>query len=64
MVLLQVVEYLPTFYFGSLLLLFGVEIVTDWLLRSWYKVTKKEYVLLWATFLAVMLGAMRPIPLQ
>ena len=49
-------EYLPNFYFGSLLLLFGAEILTDWLLRSWTKVTKKEYVLLWATFIAVMLG--------
>ena len=44
------------FYFGSLLLLFGVEILSDWLIRSWAKVTKKEYLLLWATFLAVMLG--------
>ena len=57
----KVVEYLPTFYFGSLLLLFGVEITLDWLVRSWAKVTKKEYLLLWATFIAVMLG---PAPAQ
>ena len=52
----QVVEYLPSFYFGSLLIMFGVEILSDWLLHSWAKVTKKEYLLLWATFIAVMLG--------
>ena len=53
----QVVSYLPSFYFGSLLLLFGVEILSDWLLKSWKKVTRKEYGLLLATFAAVMLGA-------
>ena len=54
----QVVSYLPSFYFGSLLLLFGVEILSDWLLKSWKKVTRKEYGLLLATFAAVMIGAL------
>lgn len=59
--LVQLVQYLPNFYFGSLLLLFGVEILSDWLLFSWAKVTKKEYLLLWATFIAVMFGMHCPL---
>lgn len=55
--MLQVVSYLPSFFFGSLLLLFGVEILTDWLVHSFVKVTKKEYLLLLATFAAVLIGA-------
>ena len=58
----QVVSYLPKFYFGSLLLLFGVEILSDWLLKSWKKVTRKEYGLLLATFAAVMIGEPSVMP--
>ena len=52
----QIVSYLPSFFFGSLLLLFGVEITTDWLILSARKVTRKEYGLLLATFAAVIVG--------
>lgn len=36
--------------------MFGVEILRDWLLLSFRKVHKKEYILLWLTFLAIMIG--------
>lgn len=96
-----VVQYLPTFFFGALLTVFGIEIAGDWLVgcstsggcrlttegggevmlqhprhaarlpclmcprrhgdvlvwlqvRSYAKVTQAEYVLLLATFLAIM----------
>ncbi|KAF6261741.1 hypothetical protein COO60DRAFT_1699671 [Scenedesmus sp. NREL 46B-D3] len=50
----QVVQYLPNFFFGALLMVFGIEIAGDWLLRSYAKVTRAEYVLLLATFVAIM----------
>lgn len=49
-----VVQYLPNFFFGALLMVFGIEIAGDWLLRSYAKVTRAEYVLLLATFVAIM----------
>ncbi len=55
---LQIVHYVPKFYFGSLLMMFGVEILRDWLLFSFRKVHKKEYILLWLTFLAIMIGTL------
>jgi hypothetical protein len=33
------VQYLPCFFFGSLLLLFGLEIMLDWMLRSYHKLS-------------------------
>eukprot|EP00877_Chromochloris_zofingiensis_P013889 jgi/Chrzof1/8754/Cz03g23090.t1 len=50
----SVVPYLPTFFFGALLTVFGIEISADWLIRSAAKVTRAEYCLLLATFLAIM----------
>uniref|UniRef100_A0A383VST7 STAS domain-containing protein n=1 Tax=Tetradesmus obliquus TaxID=3088 RepID=A0A383VST7_TETOB len=50
----QVVQYLPNFFFGALLMVFGIEIAGDWLVRSYAKVTRAEYVLLLATFIAIM----------
>eukprot|EP00879_Flechtneria_rotunda_P026975 GHRR01028828.1.p1 GENE.GHRR01028828.1~~GHRR01028828.1.p1 ORF type:complete len:515 (+),score=170.87 GHRR01028828.1:54-1547(+) len=50
----SVVQYLPTFFFGALLTVFGIEIAGDWLIRSYSKVTRAEYLLLLATFIAIM----------
>lgn len=44
-------------------MMFGVEILRDWLLLSFRKVHKKEYILLWLTFLAIMIGEMLSISL-
>lgn len=58
---MQALPYLPSFYFGSLMMLIGWEIIWDWLLTSYKKVTPKEFALLWATFLAICVGAPFPI---
>ncbi|PSC75492.1 Sulfate Permease Family [Micractinium conductrix] len=50
----SIVQYLPTFFFGSLLVWFGVEIVMDWMVHSYRKLSRPEYCLLWATFGAIM----------
>ena len=34
---ISIIHYLPNFFFGSLLMLFGVEILADWLLHSYKK---------------------------
>ena len=45
---------MPNFFFGALLVWFGVEISRDWLVLSYYKLTRIEYGLLWLTFGFVM----------
>lgn len=47
-------QYMPCFFFGALLVWFGVEISRDWLVLSYYKLTGKEYAILWLTFAFVM----------
>lgn len=49
-----VIQYMPNFFFGALLLWFGIEISRDWLLLSFTKMTRIEYGLLLATFGAIM----------
>lgn len=49
-----VVQYLPTFFFGALLTVFGIEIAGDWLVRSYSKVSLAEYLLLLATFVSIL----------
>jgi hypothetical protein len=39
---LAVVQYLPNFFFGALLTVFGIEIAGDWLIRSYEKVRPHE----------------------
>ena len=34
---ISIIHYLPNFFFGSLLMLFGVEILADWLIHSYKK---------------------------
>eukprot|EP01025_Chloroclados_australasicus_P038986 TRINITY_DN4023_c0_g1_i5.p1 TRINITY_DN4023_c0_g1~~TRINITY_DN4023_c0_g1_i5.p1 ORF type:complete len:784 (+),score=96.96 TRINITY_DN4023_c0_g1_i5:30-2354(+) len=49
-----VVQYFPNFFFGSLMVWFGVEIMLDWLVRAFWRVTRVEFVLIWLTFIAIM----------
>ena len=48
-------EYLPNFYYGALMIVFGVEIVTDWLFFSFSKFMRAEFLLTWINFSAIML---------
>lgn len=50
----SIVQYLPNYFLGALLLWFGVEISRDWLILSYFKLTFVEYVLLWVTFSCIM----------
>ncbi|CAD7702019.1 unnamed protein product [Ostreobium quekettii] len=48
------VNYLPNFFFGALTIWIGVDILLDWLVISYTKVTLMEYGLLWITFIGVV----------
>eukprot|EP01023_Acetabularia_acetabulum_P049289 TRINITY_DN5257_c0_g2_i2.p1 TRINITY_DN5257_c0_g2~~TRINITY_DN5257_c0_g2_i2.p1 ORF type:complete len:544 (+),score=84.96 TRINITY_DN5257_c0_g2_i2:163-1794(+) len=50
----NVVQYFPSFFFGSLMIWFGVEIMLDWLLRAYWRITRVEFVLIWITFAAII----------
>lgn len=50
----SIVQFLPNYFLGALLLWFGVEISRDWLYLSYYKLTAVEYGLLWLTFGSIM----------
>ncbi|GAB4817875.1 hypothetical protein N2152v2_004921 [Parachlorella kessleri] len=50
----SVVQYMPNFFYGALLLWFGIEISRDWLVLSFRKLTVTEYVLLWLSFATIM----------
>ena len=44
----------PNFFYGSLLFYFGIEISLDWFVHAYAKVTRAEYALLVAGFLAIL----------
>ncbi|MEW5305292.1 MAG: hypothetical protein WDW36_007844 [Sanguina aurantia] len=50
----DVVQFMPNFFFGALLMWFGCEIARDWLFHSYRKLSFPEYILLWFTFAAIM----------
>lgn len=39
----SVIQYMPNFFFGALLMLFGIEIILDWLILSYRKVCGHHY---------------------
>lgn len=55
-VLIVVCGSQPLFFYASLLAVFGIEIMVDWLGRSFHKVSRVEYALLWFTFAAITQG--------
>ena len=50
----SVIQLLPNFYYGALLLVFGLEITLDWLVFSYSRFTASEYALTLAVFTVIM----------
>ena len=50
----SLIQFIPNFYFGALLFWFGVDICGSWLVLSYRKLSRFEFVLLWLTFLAIL----------
>jgi sulfate permease, SulP family len=48
------VQYLPNFYYGALMLVFGLEIALEWLVLSFSKFTRGEYVLTLSVFVIII----------
>lgn len=50
---INLAAYLPHFFFGAVLVFIAIDLLLDWLIRSRHKVSSGEYVIVWATFLAI-----------
>eukprot|EP00793_Prasinoderma_coloniale_P003091 PRCOL_00006558-RA len=51
----SMVNYLPSFFLGSLLVFFGLEIIIDWLVFSVRRIGVQDYLMLLVTFAATVL---------
>lgn len=52
---ISLVNYLPSFFLGSLLVFFGIEIIIDWLIYSVRRIGAADYVMLLITFACTLL---------
>jgi MFS superfamily sulfate permease-like transporter len=48
------VHYLPNWYFGALLIVIGTDIMFEWLVATYARVKKAEFVLSWVSFLVIL----------
>ena len=51
----SVMQLLPNFYYGAIMLVLGVEISLDWLVFSYSKFTATEYALTLTNFVLIMI---------
>lgn len=51
----SLVHFLPNFYYGSLLMVIGVDIMHEWLIVTWPRVKKAEFVVSWLSFIATLI---------
>jgi hypothetical protein len=59
----SLVHFLPNFYYGSLLMVIGIDIVNEWLFATYPRVKKAEFVLSWLSF-ACTLALTSLLPVQ
>lgn len=59
------VQLLPNFYYGSLLIVIGADIMQEWLVATRRRIKRAEFALSWLAFLAtVALTAMLPVKVR
>jgi len=51
---IDVLQFFPGFYIGGIMAFFGIDIMQDWLVKSYTKVNIQEYLLLLLSFLMVV----------
>lgn len=62
---LALVQLLPNFYYGSLLIVIGADIMHEWLVATRLRIKRAEFVLSWLAFIAtVLLTAMLPVKVR
>eukprot|EP01043_Picozoa_sp_COSAG02_P072980 COSAG02_NODE_13992_length_1323_cov_1.394608_1_plen_378_part_01 len=52
---INIAAYLPHFFFGAVLVFIAIDLLLDWLIHSFHKVSMAEYAIIWCTFLAISL---------
>lgn len=52
---ISIMQLLPNFYYGAIMLVVGVEITLDWLVFSYSKFTATEYALTLTNFVLIMI---------
>ena len=50
---INIAAYLPHFFFGAVLVFIAIDLLLDWLVHSFHKVSIAEYAIIWCTFLAI-----------
>mmetsp|Transcript_99558 Transcript_99558/g.249607 ORF Transcript_99558/g.249607 Transcript_99558/m.249607 type:complete len:487 (+) Transcript_99558:2-1462(+) len=55
---IDILQFFPGFFIGGIMAFFGIDIMLDWLVNSRSKVSFREYLLVWFTFIAIMLTSL------
>jgi len=50
----DILKFLPSAYIGAIMCMFGLDIMSDWLLFSRSLMSRSEYALVWITFIIIM----------
>ncbi|KAG6611774.1 Sulfate Permease (SulP) Family [Phytophthora cinnamomi] len=51
----SVMSYVPRFFFAATLIFFAIDLMIEWLVLTYKKMSLREYAVLWMTFIAVNL---------
>ncbi|KAK1947491.1 putative vacuolar membrane protein [Phytophthora citrophthora] len=51
----SVMSYVPRFFFAATLIFIAIDLMIEWLILTFKKMSKREYAVLWMTFVAVNL---------
>ncbi|ETP31842.1 hypothetical protein F442_19322 [Phytophthora nicotianae P10297] len=54
----SVMSYVPRFFFAATLIFIAIDLMIEWLILTFKKMSLREYVVLWMTFVAVNLVAL------
>ena len=54
----SVSAYLPHFFFGAVLSFIAFDLMSDWLIHSYVKLTPYEFAIVWGTFIAINLTSL------
>ncbi|GLD99565.1 hypothetical protein PINS_up008291 [Pythium insidiosum] len=50
---ISVMSYMPRFFFAATLIFIAIDLMVEWLLLVYHKVLLREYIVLWASFIAI-----------
>ncbi|KAJ0403528.1 hypothetical protein P43SY_010071 [Pythium insidiosum] len=50
---ISVMSYMPRFFFAATLIFIAIDLMVEWLIHVYHKVLLREYIVLWASFIAI-----------